>query len=149
MIEQGAGIEVRDIEGKTAHGIATEKVYGAITELLRDRAHRRTLFCSNSHTDIHSAAESGGFEHLQRLLNAGVSIETTTEKIETDAAPEDTLQTHANRRTVLHTAAANGSIEDVQRMVEAGIALDYGDPFGRTALWYSAKRIPRIFSDLC
>jgi len=49
------------------------------------------------------------------------------------------LQVHTNRRTALHTAAVNGSLEEVQRIVEGGIALDYGDPFGRTALWVAAK----------
>ena len=49
------------------------------------------------------------------------------------------LQVHTNRRTALHTAAVNGSLEEVQRVVEGGIALDYGDTFGRTALWGAAK----------
>ena len=140
LIEQGAGIGVRDIEGKRAFDIATEKCYGLITELLRDRAEGRTLVCSKSHTDIHFAAESDDFEHLQRSLKGGMSIETAIEEFETDAAPEDTLQVHSNRRTALHTAAENGSLEEVQRLVEGGIALDYGDAFGRTALWVAAKR---------
>ena len=124
LIEQGAGIGVRDIEGKTAFDIATGKGYGVIIELLRDRADGRTLVCSKSPTDIHSAAERSDFVHLQRSLNPGVSIHTATEKIETDIAPEDALQIHPNHRPALHTAAENGSLGEVQRMVEAGMALD-------------------------
>ena len=140
LIEEGAGIGVRDIEGKTALDMATDKGYVLITELLRFSANGRNLLCSNSLNDIHSAAESSDFEYLQRSFNAGVSIETTTKESETDAAPDDTLQIHPNRRTALHTAAENGSLRKVQRLVEAGVALDGGDPFGRTALWVAAQR---------
>jgi len=52
---------------------------------------------------------------------------------------EDTLQFQSNPRSALHTEAVNGNLVEVQRLVEAGIALDYGDPFGRTALWGAAK----------
>ena len=36
LIEQGVGIGVRDIEGKTAFHIATDKGYTAVTQLLKD-----------------------------------------------------------------------------------------------------------------
>ena len=35
LIEQGAGIGVRDIEGKTTLNIATDKAYTDITQLLK------------------------------------------------------------------------------------------------------------------
>ena len=50
LIEQGAGIGVRDIEGKTALDIATDKGYTAVTQLLKDRAEGRKLVSFISHT---------------------------------------------------------------------------------------------------
>ena len=99
-----------------------------------------TLVCSNSHIDIHSASESGDFEHLQRTSNVGVSIESTVENTETDAALEGTLQIHSNCRTALHTAAVNGNLEELQRMLEDGIAVEYGDIFGTHCTVGAAKR---------
>jgi ankyrin repeat protein len=43
LIEQGAEIGMRDIEGKRALDIATDKGYTDITQLLKDRAERRKL----------------------------------------------------------------------------------------------------------
>ena len=148
-IEQGVGIGLRDTKGRTAFDIATENGYSVITQLLRGRADRRKLVCSNSHTDINSAVESCDFEHLQRPVNAGVSTETATGNIETDAAPKNTLHIHSNCRTALHTAAENGSLEELQRIVEAGIALDYGDTFGCTALLGAAKRGHKNIIRIC
>jgi len=99
-----------------------------------------TLVCSNSHIDIHSASESGEFEHLQKTSNVGVSIESTVENTETDAALEGTLQIHSNCRTALHTAAVNGNLEELQRMLEDGIAVEYGDIFGTHCTVGAAKR---------
>jgi ankyrin repeat protein len=51
LIEEGAGIGVRDIEGKTALDIATDKGYTDITHLLKDRAERRKPVSFISHTE--------------------------------------------------------------------------------------------------
>jgi hypothetical protein len=113
LVQQGAGTGMRGIEGKTALDIATEKGYGVITEILRDGADERTLVCSNLHTGIYYAAESCDFENRHRSLNVGVSIETATENITTDATPEVKLQIHQNRQTVIHTEAESGSYGNV------------------------------------
>ena len=80
LIEHGGGIGVRDIQGKTALNIATEKGYTAITQLLRDRAEGRKLVCSISHIDLQAKSEGGNFEHLQRRVYAGTSADTDTDK---------------------------------------------------------------------
>ena len=145
LIEEGAGIGVRDIERKTAFDIATEKGYTAITQLLRDRAEGRKLACSNSHTVPQTDSAGGNFDHLQKSVNAGASMFKSTQRNDADSGPmvktraEATLEI-SNRRCTINTAAENGNFEQVERLVKAGIALDYGDTFGRTALWRAASR---------
>ena len=86
-------------------------MYDIITQLLKDRAEGKALFCANSHTDIHSATEEDIFEQLHKSLNGGVLIDIQTEEINTDTlrmfetTAEDTLQFQSNPRTALHTAA--------------------------------------------
>jgi len=145
LIEQGAGIGLRDIEGKTALDIATDRGYTDITQLLKDRAEGRKRVCFISRTEINTDSESNNAEYLKRKMNAGATAGSATDRSHTDSArmfktaAEDILQFQSNPRSALHTAAVNGNLEEVQRLVEAGIALDYGDPFGRTALWSAAK----------
>jgi len=139
LIEQGAGIGVRDIEGKTALDIATERGYDVITQLLKDRTEGMKLVFSSSHTVLQI------FEHLQKAVDAGGSMDKPTQKNGSDTVwmittrTEGTLK-NSNPRIALHTAAENGNFEQVERLVEAGTALDYGDTFGRTALWRAASR---------
>ena len=145
LIEQGAGIGVRDIEGKIALDIAKEKGHTAITHLLKDRAEGRKLVSFLSHTEINTVSESGNVECLKRKVNTGESADSATDRNYTDSArmfktaTEDTQEFQSTPHSVLHTAAVNGNLEEVQRLVEAGIALDCGDPLGRTALWGAAK----------
>ena len=145
LIELGAGIGVRNAEGKTAFNIATEKGYEVITQLLKGRGEGRILLSSSCHTDTHTAADEGSFDHWQRSLNAGVSVATETEKINTDTprmmetTPENTLGIQSKHRFALHTAAKNNNFEQVQRLVKFGLALDCVDSFGRTPLWVAAK----------
>jgi ankyrin len=145
LIEQGAGIGVRDIDGKSALDIATDKGYTAITQLLKDRAEGRKIVSFISHTEINNFSESGNVECLKRKINAGASADSATDRNDTDSArmfktiAEDTVEFQSNPRSALHTAAVNGNFEEVQRLVEAGLALDYGDPFRRTALWGAAN----------
>jgi len=140
LIEQGAGIGVKEIEGKTALDIAKDKGYTDITQLLKDRAEGRKLVSFISHTEINTVSESGNVECLRRKMNVGATADSAADRSDTESArmfktaAEDTLQFQSNPRSALHTAAANGNLEEVQRLVEAGIALDYGNPFGRTAL---------------
>jgi ankyrin repeat protein len=80
LIEQGAGIGVRDREGKTALDIATDKCYSAITKLLKDREEGRILVCSNldinpnPRSALHTAAVSGNLEEVLRLLESGTAL---------------------------------------------------------------------------
>ena len=145
LIEQGAGVGVQDIEGKTALDIATDKGYTDITQLLKDRAEGRKLVCFTTHCHVRTLGDGNNFEYLQRTVNAGVSMDTGIENHDTDTArtfqttAEGTMEFHSDPHSALHTAAENGNLEEVQRLVEDGIALDYGDSFGRTALWGAAK----------
>jgi ankyrin repeat protein len=79
LIEQGAGIGVRDIEGKTALDIATDKGYTAITQLLKDRAEGRKLVSFISHIEINTVSESGNVEWLERKMNDGMSADSVTD----------------------------------------------------------------------
>ena len=143
--EQEAGIGVRDIEGKTALHIATDKGYTNITQLLKDRAEGRKLLSFISHTELNTVSESGNVECLRRKMNAGTTADSATDRRDTDSArmfkttAEDTLEFQSYPCSALHTAAVNGNLEEVQRLVEAGIPLDNGDHFGRTALWGAAE----------
>jgi len=144
LIEQGAGIGVRDIEGKTALDTATEKGYFLIIQLLKDRAEGRKIVCSDSHTAPQTDLICDNFQHLQKAVNTKVSMDRVIQKNEADTAQmiktrEPSLEI-SNNRCALHTAAENGNCEQVERLVEAGAALDYGDTFGRTALWCAASR---------
>jgi len=146
LIEEGAGIGLRNIEGKTALDIAAVKGYTAIEQLLKDRAEGRRLVCSIS--DINLAADSEGdtFEHLHRTANAGASEVTDTDRNGNNTEQllktrsDNTVQFHSNTRSVLLTAAANCKLEELQQLVEDGVAVECGDLFGRTALWGAAKR---------
>jgi ankyrin repeat protein len=145
LIEQGAGICMRDIEGKTALDIAIEKGHDMITQLLKDRAEGRMLVCSNPHTDPQSESAGGNFENLKKAVTTEVSIDKATQKNVTGTADINKTRTEAtvdfrNHRFALHTAAENGNIEKVVQLTKAGIAIDYGDTFGRTALWRAASR---------
>jgi ankyrin repeat protein len=145
LIEQAAGIGVRDIEGKTALDIAIEKGYTAITHLLKVRAEEMKLVSFVSHTEINTVSERVNVECLNRKINAGASGNSATDRNDTEIirmfnnTAEDAFKFQSNPRSALHTAAVNGNLEEVQRLVEAGIALDCGDPSGRTALWVAAK----------
>ena len=136
---------MRDIERKTTLGIAREKRYGVIIQLLKDRAEERIIVCSNSHPVPQAESAGGNFESMQKTVNAEVSMDKATQKNDVDTAriikttAKATLEI-SNQSCALKTAAENGSLEQVERLVKAGIALDYGDTFGRTALWCAASR---------
>jgi len=138
------GIGVRDREGKTALNIATEKVYGVIIQLLKNRE-GKSLVCSNSHTVPQMESAGGNFENFRKTVNADVPMDRATKKNDVDTAriietrAESTLEI-LNQRCALHTAVENINFEQVERLVKDGIALDYGDTFGRTALWRAASR---------
>ena len=80
LIEHGAGVGVRDIEGKTALGIATEKGYALITQILKDRAEGRKPLCSSSHIVLQSDLVCGNFEDLEKSVNAEVSMDRGNQK---------------------------------------------------------------------
>ena len=98
LIEQGAGIRVRGIEGKTAHDIAKDNAYTDITQLLKDQAEGRKLISFFSHTEINTVSESGNVECLRRKMNAGATADSATDRSDTDSTrlfkttAEDTLE---------------------------------------------------------
>jgi ankyrin repeat protein len=84
LIEKGAGIGVKDIEGKADLDIATEKGYTAITQLIKHRAKGRELVSFTSHNGVNTFSESGNGECMKRKMNAGTSADSATDRNDTE-----------------------------------------------------------------
>jgi ankyrin repeat protein len=79
LIEQGAGIGVRNISGKTALDIATDKGYTAITQLLKDRAEGSKFVSFISHIEINTVSEIVNVGWLEGKMNDGMSADSATD----------------------------------------------------------------------
>lgn len=104
---------MRDIEGKTALDIATEKGYAVITQILKDRAEGRKPVCSSSHIAPQTDLVSGNFEHLVKAVNAEVSMNRATQKNENDTArvikPSVEATLDISNNCSLHTLIENSN----------------------------------------
>jgi len=123
LIEEGAGVGVRDREGKTALDIATEKGYVAITQLLKDRTEGRKPVCSISRSAVHIAAVNGSLEEVQRLVEDGMSLDCGD----------------PFGRTALWGAAKNGHKSIITFLLQNGSCVNVPDCEGVTPLGIAAR----------
>jgi cytohesin len=111
LLEKGAYYNALDNEGMTPNAWASQNENYDICTILEKRVF-------DAETELHTAIESGVFEDVLQLLNAGVSLDARD----------------INGRTPLHLAAALGNLEVVKALLEHRSDPELPDANKRTAL---------------
>jgi len=134
LLDMGADIEAKDVDGKTALYRAASMGHFAATKLLLDRgADTEVKKRFYAHTAIYDAARGGHFAVVKLLLDRGADIE----------AKESVAGW-----TVLHWATASGDFDLVKLLLDNGANIEAKNSNGGTALdmaeWVSQAKIAEL-----
>jgi ankyrin repeat protein len=157
LVEKSANLEVVNAAGSTALHIAAKNGFLNIARFLTENGEKVDMRNDKNETAL-LVATAQGHENIVKVLmahGAGIGVRDIVGTTALDIAKEkgyfaitQLIKDRAEGRMLicserpseLNIAAENGHLEEVERLVKAGMPLDYGDRFGRTALWGAASK---------
>ena len=158
LVENGANINVQDVDGDIPISWALARGHKDIAKLLIEKGADLNISNNNGYTLLHWAAFSSDGEIAQLFIDKGVNLNTVdfehktalhhagerenveVAKVLIKAGADVELKDDYGRTPLVITARQNGNIEIIKSLVEYGANMNSTDKFGDGALTLAAWR---------